>query len=99
MAQYNPFFEKAGMKRITERKPDISITEAIKSLKHLGFKPYLLYSQQANLNKLDRLSKDEIREVGEILLQVKTIYFKRLRSTSDIFLNKNEFRKMASNSP
>jgi ABC-type ATPase with predicted acetyltransferase domain len=25
MAQYNPFFEKAGMKRIAERKPDKSI--------------------------------------------------------------------------
>ncbi len=57
MAQYNPFFEKAGMKKITERQPDESVLEAIRSLEQLGFKPYLLSSQQANLNKLRNIKR------------------------------------------
>ncbi len=93
MAQYNPFFEKAGMKRIAERKSDTSITEAIDSLEQLGFKPYLLSSQQANINKLDTLSETQLNKVQETLLQVKTVYYKRLRSTSEIFLKKEEFGK------
>jgi ABC-type ATPase with predicted acetyltransferase domain len=93
MAQYNPFFEKAGMKRIAERKPDKSIIQAIKSLKDLGFKSYLLSSQQANITKLETMSDVEVRKVHEILLKISTVYYKRLRSTGDIFLKKDDFKK------
>jgi hypothetical protein len=92
MAQYTPFFEKAGMKRIAERKPDKSIIQAIKSLEDLGFKSYLLSSQQANINKLETMREFEVRKVHEILLKISTVYYKRLRSTNDIFLKKN-FKK------
>jgi ABC-type ATPase with predicted acetyltransferase domain len=93
MAQYNPFFEKAGMKRIAERKPDKSIIQSIKSLEDLGFKSYLLNSQQANIKKLETLDEVEVQKVHEILLKISTVYYKRLRSTSDIFLKKDDFRK------
>ena len=93
MAQYNPFFEKAGMKRIAERQPDKTIIQAIKSLENLGFKPYLLNSQQTNINKLETLNKIELKKVHEILLKISTVYYKRLRSTSEVFLKKESFRK------
>ena len=99
MAQYNPFFEKAGMKKITERQPDESVLEAIRSLEQLGFKPYLLSSQQANLNLLNTLSEAELRKVREIILQIKTVYIKRLRSTAIMFLKKEEFKNWIQTAP
>ena len=57
MALYNPFFEKAGMKRIAERKPDKRIINAIRTLEDLGFKRYLLTSVEYNLEKLKSLTK------------------------------------------
>jgi ABC-type ATPase with predicted acetyltransferase domain len=99
MAQYNPFFEKAGMKKITERQPDESVLEAIRSLEQLGFKPYLLSSQQANINMLNTLSEAELRKMKKIILQIKTVYIKRLRSTAVMFLKKEEFKKWLKESP
>jgi len=92
MAQYNPFFEKAGMKRIAERQPEKSIIKAIQSLEHLGFKPYLLSSQQSNFNNLETMKKAEIQEVRRILLKISTVYYKRLRSTSEVFLKKDDLK-------
>jgi len=52
MSHYNPFFEKAGMRKIMERFPDHEITEAIEKLRHMGFEPTLLSSIHYNLEKL-----------------------------------------------
>jgi len=35
MARYNPFFEKAGMEKIAERKPDKPILQAVKTLEKI----------------------------------------------------------------
>ena len=37
MAKYNPFFEKAGMQKITETKPNPNLTEALNWIESLGF--------------------------------------------------------------
>ncbi len=42
MARYNPFAERAGMKKLCESKPDKSILEAVAELEKLGFTSYLL---------------------------------------------------------
>jgi len=91
MAQYNPFFERAGMRRIAERSVDPSILRAVKTLESLGFKSYLLSSTQANLNHLKTLRESELERVREAVLQVSSGYYKRLRSTGETFVKKKEF--------
>jgi uncharacterized Fe-S radical SAM superfamily protein PflX len=51
MAKYNPFFEKAGMRKIAESKPNKHLLEAIEKLHKLGFEPEMLASQKYNLEK------------------------------------------------
>jgi len=91
MARYNPFFEKAGMHKIVQRSPDPSIIRAIKMLQDLGFKPYLLSSMRTNLERMEGLAKSQLETVREAILQVSSIYYKRLRSTAETFLGKQEF--------
>jgi len=99
MAQYNPFFERAGMRKVVERSTDPSILRAVKTLESLGFKPYLLSSTQANLSNLKTLSDVELEKVREALLQVSSGYYKRLRATSETFVKKKEFHEWITGIP
>jgi len=99
MAQYNPFFERAEMRKVTERTADTSILEAVKMLEDLGFKRYLLSSTQANLNHLRTLGEPELEKVREALLQVSSGYYKRLRSAHEPFVKKKEFGEWISKIP
>jgi len=56
MALYNPFFEKAGMIRIAERRPPERVKETLRVLEDLGFKRYLLMSVQYNFERLKDLN-------------------------------------------
>ena len=60
MVKYNPFFEKAGMRRITMRKAGKSIRQAVRQLEELGFKPYLLASLESNLQHLNGMSTEKV---------------------------------------
>ena len=91
MARYNPFFEKAGMQKIVERKPDRPISSAVEELEKLGFKRYLLSSARTNLEYLKRLDKSKLQRIREVLCTVR--HYKRLRSTSKAYVKKAEFRK------
>jgi len=93
MARYNPFFEKAGMKKIVERKPDESILQAVRGLERMGFKRYLLTSVNANIKKLRTMNEKEIQAIKETLLKVKTIYYKRLIVTSRPYPRKKFFER------
>jgi len=39
MAKYNPFAEKAGMKKILESKPNPAILDAVEKLRKAGLQP------------------------------------------------------------
>ncbi len=93
MAQYNPFFEKAGMQRICERQADPAILKAIELLKNMDFKPYLLASTQANLNHLEALEEAELRKIREAILRVPAIYYKRLKAAGEAYVEKKEFNE------
>ena len=56
MSRYNPFFEKAGMRKIMERFPDHETTEAIEQLHQVGFEPTLLSSIRYSLEKLKSMN-------------------------------------------
>lgn len=92
MAKYNPFFEKAGMKRVAVRKLDKSIMKAVEGLERLGFKRYLLASREANKARLNQLSREGVEDVKAILVSVSPAYYKRLRSTKRIYPKRGEYR-------
>jgi len=93
MAKYNPFFEKAGMTKIAERKPHKSILNAVEKLQKLGFNPVFLASKQMNLQTLERMNQKQIAQVKQALLGVSNIYYKRLATTGQPFLKQTDFEK------
>jgi len=72
MSRYNPFFEKAGMRKIMERFPDHEVTEAIEQLRQVGFEPTLLSSIRYNLEKLKNMNPMEIKKCREILAKLRS---------------------------
>jgi len=93
MAQYNPFAERAGMKLILRREPDVSVTRAVEGFRKLGFSPPLMASQGYNERRLGEISDAEFEEAREILLGVKGHYYKRLMSTGRPHVRREEFRE------
>jgi len=95
MARYNPFFEKAGMRRVAESKPDKRVQKALTNLSEIGFNPVLLSSQAYNARKL-RDNNAIITKVKEILLNVKSgIYWRLLASDGKrTSLTKNDFENI-----
>jgi len=63
MARYNPFVERAGMKKICESKIDRSILQAVAELEKLGWIPFMLAVPRYN----KRMLKEKIPEVKMIL--------------------------------
>ena len=77
MAKYNPFAEKAGMKKILERKPPKQAIKIAETLRKLGFNPHLLTSKKYVLAKLKTLSQKEIAAIKEAFMENPHIRFKK----------------------
>jgi ABC-type lipoprotein export system ATPase subunit len=71
MARYNPFFEKAGMTKIAESKPDLKTSRAIEKLKILGFNPLFLSSEKYNVQMM-RSHSSCVSAIREILSRIHT---------------------------
>jgi GNAT superfamily N-acetyltransferase len=67
MARYNPFFEKAGMQRITESKPNTRLTVALASLEKLGFDSALLANPSYCRERIACAGKEAVLDVLEEL--------------------------------
>jgi len=93
MAKYNPFFEKAGMTKIAERKPHKSILKAVEQLQRLGFNPVFLASKQMNQQVLEGMAQKQIAQVKQALVSVSNVYYKRLASAGPAFLTRTDFEK------
>jgi len=93
MAQYNPFAEHAGMKKILESQPDDSVLEAIERLRGLGFNPVMLSSESYSLRRLRDIASEKVDEVKGILIDVGSHYYKRLMSSDRPYVRKAEFRE------
>jgi len=94
MARYNPFFEHAGLTKIAESKPDPRILEAVEKLRVLGFNPIFLSSEKANLEKLRRMSVEEVEQVKNIFKEVSKssgVYRKRIMSVHEAYLTHEQF--------
>ena len=93
MAQYNPFAEKAGMRRIQEMRPHPKILKAIEDLRTLGFNPIMLASEKYNLQRLKELSPEEIERIREIILSLEGSHHKRMRGGRKPYWKKHEMRE------
>ena len=96
MAQYNPFFEKAGMTKIVERFPSHNILDAIEKLRALGFNPMLLVSAEYNLETLKSMDSKEIKECREILTSVRNPRLKKFANSHAAYGRVEEYRKAVS---
>jgi len=93
MARYNRFLEKSGMTKIAETSGDQTVKKAVEELETLGFKSYALASTETNLNQLRKLSPEDLIKVREILLGISPGYYKRLKASGKVYLEKNEFKE------
>jgi ABC-type ATPase with predicted acetyltransferase domain len=93
MAKYNPFAEKAGMKKILESKPNPAVLEAVEKLRKLGFNPVLLSSEKYNMHQLQALrSIGQVKKILKDLSKAVGIYRKRLCSYyHKVYLKHEEF--------
>jgi len=91
MAQYNPFAERAGMKKILVTEPTEKIVEAVDRLKALGFNPALLASKSYNERVLAGLGPEGLAGVHEALLGVDGHCYRRLARVHTPYLKKTDF--------
>jgi ABC-type lipoprotein export system ATPase subunit/GNAT superfamily N-acetyltransferase len=69
MAKYNPFAEKAGMRKIAEQPPPKEALAIAEILQHLGFNIQLLGSEKYVLNKLQTLSDEGLEKLREAFIK------------------------------
>jgi GNAT superfamily N-acetyltransferase len=91
MAKYNPFFEKAGMQKIAESKPNKDVQEAIEKLNALGFNPTMLSSITYNMNKIREIGKSKIAKILGTLSEKGAVPRKRLLNFKKAFPKHQEF--------
>jgi ABC-type lipoprotein export system ATPase subunit len=63
MAKYNPFAEKAGMKKIAEQLPPKQALKIAETLTQLGFNIHMLGSEKYVLDRLKNCSEKEIQAI------------------------------------
>ena len=69
MARYNPFFERAGMRKIAEQPPPKEAVKITEFLSGLGFNARLLCSERYVQRKLQTLSPGEIDSIKEAFIK------------------------------
>jgi hypothetical protein len=77
MAKYNPFAEKAGMKKVLEQKPSEEALRVAEALSTLGFDLKLLGSQKHILDKLQNLSREQLGALKEAFVKNDHPRFRR----------------------
>jgi len=77
MARYNPFFEKADMQKIAEQMSSKSWVEALEKLRKLGINPILLASTKQNMQRLKKMSHQELEKCRDILTAVQNLRLRR----------------------
>lgn len=77
MAKYNPFAEKAGLKKIVEQQPLEGIRRIAAKLSEFGFSLSLLGSERYVLERLWRLNSAEVGVLKELFIENKHPRFKK----------------------
>jgi hypothetical protein len=93
MAKYNPFFEKAGMKKIAAQQPDLSCQKAVQKLQQLGVNPVLMVSEKHSLTQLRKMSLNQIKECKNILAFIGSPRFRRSLFPKKPYMNNQTYRQ------
>jgi hypothetical protein len=91
MAKYNPFFEKAGMRKIVESKPSVDVLFAIGQLRELGFNSAMLGSVKENQKLIEQVEREKIAGILEELSVKDGVLRKRLLALSSVYPSHEEF--------
>jgi GNAT superfamily N-acetyltransferase len=85
MARYNPFFEKAGMQKVAESKPNPNVLEVIEKLRQLSFNPIMLGSVNYNVQKIKEVGRQKIISVLIEFCRKEGALRKRLLSFHQVY--------------
>ena len=91
MARYNPFFEKAGMQRITESKPNPHVTKALEQLAALGFDIALLAGTHYAEHAISEAGKETVTAILENLSKHNASTRRRLIGIRNVYPKHQEF--------
>jgi len=69
MAKYNPFGEKAGMRKIAEQPPPKEALHIAETLQELGFNTQLLSSRKYVMDKLENLGSEQLSMLKEAFVE------------------------------
>jgi ABC-type transport system involved in cytochrome c biogenesis ATPase subunit len=82
MAKYNPFSEKAGMKKVTLMQPNNNTQKTAQTLQSLGINLQLIASENYTKQKLTDLTPKEITQLKQALIKDKNPRFKKAFQSS-----------------
>jgi ABC-type lipoprotein export system ATPase subunit/GNAT superfamily N-acetyltransferase len=91
MARYNPFFERAGMRRIAESKPSVHVTGALERLEALGFDVALLAGVQYGKRVVSEVGREQVSAVLQELSQEDAGVRRRLVGLRSVYPRHEEF--------
>jgi ABC-type ATPase with predicted acetyltransferase domain len=91
MARYNPFFEKAGMQRLAESKPNPHITKTLEHLSKLGFDTALLAGTRYAEHVVSETGTKTISAMLEELSKHDASIRRRIVGTRNIYPKHEEF--------
>jgi hypothetical protein len=95
MAKYNPFGERAGMKKVTEQEPQREILRVSKVLEEVGFNVRLLGSGNYVFQKLRALNADGLERVREAFIKADHPRFSKFFSSGLPFGHMGDYEKKA----
>jgi ABC-type lipoprotein export system ATPase subunit/predicted N-acetyltransferase YhbS len=95
MARYNPFFERAGMRRIAESKPSPHVTAALERLGVLGFDSALLAGVQYGERVVSEVGREAVLDVLEELSRRDAGVRRRLVGLRNVYPRHEEFMAKA----
>ncbi|HKZ94756.1 MAG TPA: hypothetical protein VJ249_09300 [Candidatus Bathyarchaeia archaeon] len=97
MAKYNPFFERAGMRKIAESKPVRETLRIIEVLNKLSFNATYLCSPKYVLRKLANLNTQELSMLKTTFLENKHPRFMKEFSFHDSCGRSKFYRRAVEN--
>jgi ABC-type lipoprotein export system ATPase subunit/GNAT superfamily N-acetyltransferase len=95
MAKYNPFFERAGMRRIAESKPSVHVTAALERLGGLGFDSALLAGVCYGERVVSEVGREAVLDVLEELSRRDAGVRRRLVGLRNVYPRHEEFMAKA----
>ncbi len=95
MAKYNPFFGRAGMRKIAESKPSVHVAAALERLGELGFDSALLADVVYGKRVVSEVGREAVLDVFEELSRCDAGVRRRLECLHSVYPRHEEFMAKA----